>query len=248
MSIIGKGFEKAKEIKTFQKIYKEIVDHTMGQTTSKKDHSDSGFKKSKHSIKTLAKAISAHFEPIANALPSNIGSSLEEDFCRGSYLKYFKTPLGSGSSDTRYSLQGMETIYLTNTEQTVIVERKETGLIKSPPHYHIWAEVNLRNVLDLTDNKTLQKIDIKPEEQIILDLEWEGLQDVCGVTPFTQHLGSRAFDLKYEAIKFKSVREPKSTNLVIFPHNLKEVSKIKVYDPQNQYSGIGIDLKNITVP
>ncbi|MDD9950072.1 MAG: RES family NAD+ phosphorylase [Zetaproteobacteria bacterium] len=233
----GQGFETAADVKTFQRLFKEIEQHLTQSTPN--TQAKTVAHNTRKQLLRLAQKISAECKPLLGKLSKNEGRPLTIDLCRGCAIKFFRTPLGAGDDYSRYGIEGMRTLYFTENENTVIRERKESGLQKSQPHYHIWAEIRLQNVLDLTDPKTLSNLGLR-DAQEVLYLEWQALQDVCEVTPFTQSLGSKALDLKYEGILFESARDRESSNLVIFPDNLQRKSSIQVYDPTHQYPSIGI--------
>ncbi|HYX36620.1 MAG TPA: RES family NAD+ phosphorylase [Oligoflexus sp.] len=166
-------------------------------------------------------------------LPDNLGILQQGKFCRGAYLKYSNTPLGSGPGTGRFwSDKHLDSpLYFSSDEYAVFPERRETGFDIVEPHFRFWATVDLENVLDLTSANVRKLLKITKYE--VEKIEWSAWKEVpCP----TQILGRQAFDAGYEAIIFNSVRHKGSTNLAIFAANLNvNRSSIVIQDSHGNF-------------
>jgi len=261
VSISGKGFETRKDLDLFNSLFAELSQII----TEEKTLLDSQWKNPKHlaqgellpqireqkqklsGLKSrlidLSRNLIQKAMPIIDNLSENLGSRVRGEYCRGIPLRYYATPLGTGNSDARYSLEGIRSLYLAEWEQAVMFERRLTGLKASPPHVHFWIEVKLNNILDLTSERTLRESGIEAEKDLLL-MEWESIQDICKENAFTQLLGARVYELGYEGISFWSVRHPETKNIVVFPDNLSAGSLVEVFDPTGEYSNNRISIED----
>jgi hypothetical protein len=166
-------------------------------------------------------------------LPADLGISKAGAYCRGTYLKYKDTPLGSGPGTGRFwsDRNLFSPLYFASNEFAVFPERRESGFDIVEPHFRFWVTVDLQNVLDLTSPEIRKKAKISKYE---VEIEWAAW---TGIPCPTQILGKAAFDLGYEAIMFHSVRHKGTTNLAVFASNLDvHRSSIVIQDSHNNFS------------
>jgi RES domain-containing protein len=86
------------------------------------------------------------------------------------------------------------------------------------------VDVQLREVLDLTDGTIRQSLQIS--EQRMTDDDWRKLNDHAGAESLTQAIGRAAFEAGLEGIIVRACDGGR--NLVWFAKNLKAKSKIAI--------------------
>ncbi len=199
------------------------------------DHAKSLQMKKKILIKLtdVKRRISVKSHDKFSDLPAELGTSIQGKFCRGAYLKYRDTPLGTGPGKSRFlGEKDLESpLYFASNEYAVFPERRETGFDIVEPHFRFWVSVLLVNVLDLTSAEVRKSLGMTRYE--VEKIEWVAWGEI--LCP-TQILGRKAFETGYEAILFNSARHGDTKNLAVFPKNLnKKKSSIIIQDSHNNF-------------
>lgn len=162
------------------------------------------------------------------------GIPIKKPYYRFMAMKYARSPLnalGSRIVGGRYNFIGtFEILYVAPDPQTSIEETITTPPFRFPPKVMITIEVNLQNVLDLSD---LQNLTILGVDAGKLTLPWRKMQDIDRQEAYTQTIGRLVFESKiFEGLLYPSAKVPGKYNLAIFPTHLKPGSSIMVYDPE----------------
>lgn len=122
------------------------------------------------------------------------------------------------------------TIYAACTVSTAIAESEAHAryygwdLADVWPRMLVAVDVQLREVLDLTDGTIRQSLQIS--EQRMTDDDWRKLNDHAGAESLTQAIGRAAFEAGLEGIIVRACDGGR--NLVWFAKNLKAKSKIAI--------------------
>ncbi len=132
---------------------------------------------------------------------------------------------GSKKYGGRWNPPGIAAIYLSTSQETAFLEFKgqhqRYELRRRPPYPRVFhcLEVRLRGVLDLTDGRIRQRLQISRTRMVQED--WA----------LAQAVGSAAFEQCLEALLVPSRVDLRGSNLVIFPANLDaSTSYVKLSD------------------
>lgn len=123
-------------------------------------------------------------------------------------------------------------VYLGESIATVMQEAIESP--EFPPKVLVSISIRVHNLLDLTDERVLDKLDTTIQE---MTGRWEESYNL-GKVPSTQILGKAAYDSgRFEGIIYYSCKTNyPARNFVLFIDKLVDGSYIKLYDP-NQLIG-----------
>ena len=148
----------------------------------------------------------------------------------------FLYALGAGKEGARFtSRRGPASLYVAEDELTAEAESKQGGFENfrkeaAPPAVVYSLKVSLRAVLDLTDAKIVKKISSSQAELVA---PWRLHRKKAP----TQILGLAAFDSgKFDALRYRSTKNPKGICYVIFTPRLDGTSFVDLYDPDGNFS------------
>lgn len=151
--------------------------------------------------------------------------------------QYYLTALssiGAFKQGGRYNPRGkLEALYLAEDPLTALQEVEaikftNAGLFsaKSSPKTLLSIEYRLQVTLDLTQHQNQVALETDLEE---LTAPYLPLEAQRGVAP-TQSLGAAAAEAGIEALRVPSSKNPKASNLVIYPRSLRPGSTLRVFD------------------
>ena len=148
----------------------------------------------------------------------------------------FLYALGAGKEGARFTpRRGPASLYVAEDELTAEAESKQGGFqnfrkAAAPPAVVYSLKVSLKAILDLTDAKIVKKIGSSHAELAAL---WRLHRKKAP----TQILGLAAFDSgKFDALRYRSTKNPKGICYVIFTPRLDGVSFVELYDPNGDFS------------
>lgn len=174
------------------------------------------------------------FEIIANLFPDAGG--FDGVAVRSVPTKYankndFYSGFGAVKTGGRWNRIGLETIYSSLDVMTATAEAYQKLLhfrflnTMITPRVTAGAKVVLAKVLDLNDIAVLSEIGFTNTE--LIEEDWRALQKT-GVESWTQAIGRGCNLAQFEALIVPSARHEGGKNIVIFPQNLGESSKIEI--------------------
>ena len=144
--------------------------------------------------------------------------------------------IGSTIYGGRYNpRRSFETLYFSESPITALLEVTGAAVTDSqlagfrgPARIVLSIDFSLEQVLDLTNEQHQHILDTNLQELL---LPWRAKHLIDGTIAATQFLGTAAHTLgTIQALRVPSVRDPKTSNLIVFPERLKEPSFIRVYD------------------
>ena len=91
------------------------------------------------------------------------------------------------------------------------------------PRSMVAMKARLHDILDLTDGAIRKHLFVSRER--LLNEDWRRAQD-SGCEALTQAVGRAAHKVGFEGLLVPSKADPSSSNLVVFPHNLRVGSEI----------------------
>lgn len=148
----------------------------------------------------------------------------------------FLYALGAGKEGARFTPRyGPASLYAAEDELTAEAESKQGGFADfrkaaAPPAVVYSLKVSLKAVLDLTDTKIVKRIS---SSQVELAAPW-GLHRKKAPT---QILGLAAFDSgKFDALRYRSTKNPKGICYVIFTLRLDGASFVELYGSDGKFS------------
>ena len=148
----------------------------------------------------------------------------------------FLYALGAGKDGARFTpRRGPASLYVAEDELTAEAESKQGGFetfrkAASPPAVVYSLKVSLKAVLNLTDAKIVKKISSSQAELVA---PWRLHRKKAP----TQILGLAAFDSgKFDALRYRSTKNPKGICYVIFTPRLDGASFVELYDPDGNFS------------
>lgn len=165
----------------------------------------------------------------------DLGQSWRGHVYRSPKLKFSgKTDVLSGKGSLLHggrwnSLGKFPAIYASLTPQTALEECLESiryyGLLghSAFPRSMIAMEVTLHDVLDLTDGSIRKHLLVSKGR--LLNEDWRKAQD-AGLEALTQAVGRAAQKVGFEGLLVPSKSDSSAVNLVVFPHNLRDISRI----------------------
>jgi RES domain-containing protein len=140
---------------------------------------------------------------------------------------------GSFMKGGRFNERGQfYVLYLSLDKETCMAELEkyaEKGSIAlkdNPPHPLTIApwQVKLSSVLDLTDSSVREQLRI--DEQILSQTDWETLQNHYEITAATQRIGQLAKEFGFAALLTPSVAKPGGKNLNVFIQNIDHAQDV----------------------
>jgi len=170
-------------------------------------------------------------------------SSLAGEFSRVMYRastpKYSnEADLLSGEGSRRHSGRwnpvGVGVIYASLTPETAMAETLahnryyQIPVEDAMPRMFVAMEANLQRVLDLSKGDVRSRLKVSLERILKVDWRREARE---GRVPVTWMIGHAAFVVGLEGLVVPSSADPEGQNLLVFPENLKEGSKICLLHP-----------------
>jgi RES domain-containing protein len=148
----------------------------------------------------------------------------------------FLYAFGAGKDGARFTpRRGPASLYVAEDELTAEAESKQ-GCFENfrktaaSPAVVYSLKVSLKAVLDLTDAKIVKKIGSSQAE---VAAPWRLHRKKAP----TQILGLAAFDSgKFDALRYRSTKNPKGICYVIFTPRLDGTSFVELYDPDGNFS------------
>jgi RES domain-containing protein len=148
----------------------------------------------------------------------------------------FLYSLGGGKEGARFTPKsGPSSLYIAEDELTAEAESKQGGFenfrkTAAPPSVVYSLKVSLKAVLDLTDARVVKKIGSSRAE---LAATWRPHRKKAP----TQILGLAAFNSgKFDALRYRSTKNPKGICYVIFTPRLDGDSFVELHDPEGNFS------------
>ena len=146
----------------------------------------------------------------------------EKDFTSGGGASYY---------GGRWNPPGVAAIYASLDPATAVKESYQEfikygfkpGNIQ--PRVFAGLKLNVNRVLDLTDAKIRKKLGFSRDR--LTGEDWQAIQR-GGEESWTQTIGRGALLAGFEGLLVPSARDPKGTNVVIFPRNLASPSTVEV--------------------
>jgi hypothetical protein len=165
---------------------------------------------------------------------------------RGVKVQYQKSPLsweGSFSGHGRFHRAEQPTLYFTEDPKTITFEIPSFNFANY--QYLIYpVEIALRKIIDLNEKSQLNASAKKFLP--LLKREWGRDIDILNLKPFTHIFSDVARRHGFEGIRYPSVRDPEGRfNLVLFPKNLLEGSKIVLINPQAGQAPVELHQENL---
>lgn len=143
---------------------------------------------------------------------------------------------GAGSREFggRWNPPGISAVYASLTPETAMEEAlahfRYYGIPAhaAMPRTFVAIRAELSKVLDLTRGRVRQRLRIS--EKRLMQTDWrKDLQ--AGKTALTQLVGLAAFETEFEGLLVPSAADQAGRNLVVFPENLLDSSRLEVLDP-----------------
>ncbi len=165
---------------------------------------------------------------VCNAIPFN-GTIVRSVGTRYASEADFLAGRGAAKYGGRWNRPGIVAIYGSTDILTATMEAYKQflafgfSLSSMQPRVTAGAKVILQRVLDLTSPAKRRRIGFSRTELVTED--WHSIQ-LAGDESWTQAIGRGALKAGYEGLLVPSARNPKGTNLVIFPENLNAGSSI----------------------
>ncbi len=174
------------------------------------------------------------FEVIADLYPDAGG--FDDVIVRNVGAKYanknsFYSGVGAAAVGGRWNPKGLEAIYASLDVETATLEAYQDFIYRGfsmtaiTPRVTAAAKVELSKTLDLTDSKIRKKLGF--DQKTLIQEDWRALQRV-GEESWTQAIGRGSCIAKFEALIVASARKIDGKNIVIFPQNLSNTSKIDI--------------------
>lgn len=159
---------------------------------------------------------------------------------RSSTPKYAKetdllTGIGSQLYGGRWNPPGLATVYASLTPETAMAEslahHRYYGLPISAalPRTFVALEIKIQSIVDFRLGWIRKKLGVSFQRMVSLDWRAESKKKK---SPLTQILGQAGAECGFEGLIVPSAADPHGYNLVLFPHNLKAISKIAVINSQ----------------
>jgi len=143
----------------------------------------------------------------------------------------FLTGKGAAMYGGRWNHPGIVAIYGSTDILTATMEAYQQfltfgfSLSSLQPRVTAGAKIVLQEVIDLTAPFIRRKIGFSRNE--LVNEDWRAIQ-MSGDESWTQAIGRGALNAGFEGLLVPAAQNPKGTNLVIFPENLRPGSSIKI--------------------
>lgn len=142
--------------------------------------------------------------------------------------KWAHAPLsgaGAAASGGRFNRPGIAALYTSFDPMTAIVEyEQEFG---NRPGTFCSYDASIRPIVDLTDNETLEALNVKPSD---LDCPWKEIAWINQQNPPTWRLADRLINDDIAGIKLPSFQNKTGVNLVLWKWADAKIRSLKVLD------------------
>ena len=174
---------------------------------------------------------------MARLLP--LGGKFSGVMYRASTPKYAKeadllSGEGSRRHGGRWNPVGVKVIYASLTPETAMAETLahnryyQIPVQDAMPRMFVAMEAQLQRILDLGQGVVRSRLRVSLER--ILNVDWRK-EAQAGRIPVTWMIGQAAFVLGLEGMVVPSTVDPEGRNILVFPENLWEGSKIRLLYP-----------------
>jgi RES domain-containing protein len=157
--------------------------------------------------------------------------------CTPKYANESDLLTGQGSRRTsgRWNPGGIAVVYASLTPETAMAETLAHNryygipIEDAMPRTFVGIEASLQAVLDFRLGFVRQRIQVSLER--ILTVDWR--EEVrAGRQPITQTIGRAASEIALEGLIVPSAADPSGQNLLVFPHNCRSDTTMRVLYPE----------------